>query len=86
MLCCYEATAVRLLSETCCMSGLTFRVCVWCRVDTCVKRFKGAVHVGMSSPLVCAADYNLALQLIKAHWQHVLDCSTALTNSSSAKF
>ncbi|BDA48554.1 Carboxylesterase NlhH [Coccomyxa sp. Obi] len=54
-------------------------------VDTCVKRFKGAVHVGMSSSLICTADYNLALQLIKAHWQHVLDCSAALTDSSSAK-
>ncbi|KAK9917447.1 hypothetical protein WJX75_004465 [Coccomyxa subellipsoidea] len=49
-------------------------------VDVSLKRFKGAAHVGMLSPLTAVADYDLSLALIRAHWQHALE-SSLLTRS-----
>lgn len=41
-----------------------------CRVDVTLKRFKDNVHIGMSSPVPSARDCKLALNLVKAQWEH----------------
>jgi hypothetical protein len=51
-----------------------------CSVEVTLKRFQG-MHVGMSSPIACKADYKLGLALIKAHWEHALE-SVACENAA----